>query len=108
MSFDLFMLFRETLFIVIAVPLFYFSCSTLLRLRRRRLASSRIFLRGERLLKASKSLLASSIFGVMGAAALLMWSIAPLEVYRVLAGCSLIVFLALLLHFTALFRRILK
>ncbi|OYT44129.1 hypothetical protein B6U84_04745 [Candidatus Bathyarchaeota archaeon ex4484_40] len=108
MDLDLFMLIRETAFIIIAVPLFYLSVDSLLRLRKRKLASSRIFLRGKLLLKASRSLVLSTPFGLIGAVALLFWSMNPLEVYRVTAGCSLIVFLTLILYFTYCFRNVLK
>jgi len=108
MDLDLFMLIRETAFIIIAVPLFYLSVDSLLRLRKRKLASSRIFLRGKLLLKASRSLVLSTLFGLIGAVALLFWSMNPLEVYRVTAGCSLIVFLTLILYFTYCFRNVLK
>jgi len=60
---DLFMLFRETIFFVIGIPAIYLTLRSILFLRRGAIASSRIFLRREMMIKASRLLLSSSIIG---------------------------------------------
>ena len=108
MDLDIFMLIRETLFMIIVIPLFYLSVDVLFRLKKGRVASSRIFLKGAILFKASRLLAFSSLFGLFGSATLFLWSLTSLEEFRILTGCSLIIFLALLLYFIYLLREILK
>jgi len=94
---DLFMFFRETVLFVIGIPAIYLTLRSILFLRRGSITSSRIFLRREMVIKASRFLLSSSMIGVLGAVQVYVWSITGLDILRVSGGLFLIGMVVLIL-----------
>ena len=105
---DLFMLFRETIFFVIGIPAIYLTLRSILFLRRGAIASSRIFLRREMMIKASRFLLLSSIIGVLGAGQAYVWSITGLDILRISGGLFLIGMAILILLYLRLLNHVLR
>jgi len=105
---DLFMFLRETMFLVIGVPAIYLTLRSILFLRRGSIASSRIFLRREMMIKASRFLLLSSIIGVLGAAQVYVWSITGLDILRVSGGLFLIGMAVLILLYLRFLNHVLR
>ena len=105
---DLFMLFRETMFFLIGIPAIYLTLRSILFLRRGSIASSRIFLRREMMIKASRFLLLSSIIGVLGAGQVYVWSIMGLDILRMSGGLFLIGMAALILLYLLFLNRVLR
>ena len=85
---DLFMLFRETIFFVIGIPAIYLTLRSILFLRRGAIASSRIFLRREMMIKASRFLLLSSIIGFLEQAKPMYGALPDSTSSGYLEGCS--------------------
>ena len=82
---------------MIGIPAIYLTLRSILFLRRGSIASSRIFLRREMMIKASRFLLLSSIIGVLGAVQVYVWSITGLDILRISGGLFLIGMAALIL-----------
>ena len=105
---DLFMLFRESMFFVIGIPAIYLTLRSILFLRRGSIASSRIFLRREMMIKASRFLLLSSTIGVLGAGQAYIWSITGLDILRISGGLFLIGMAALIFLYLLFLNRVLR
>ena len=102
------MLFRETIFFVIGIPAIYLTLRSILFLRRGAIASSRIFLRREMMIEASRLLLSSSIIGVLGAVQVYVWSITRLDILRISGGLFLVGMAALILLYLRLLNHVLR
>ena len=100
------MLVRESIFMVIAVFVLWLSIDSLRGLKKSRVAASRIFLRDEEVLKAFKSLLTGAVFAVLGSITLFLWSIARLEILRLVTAIFLIFFASFILSFCYSLRRV--
>ena len=105
---DLFMLFRETMFFVIGIPAIYLTLRSILFLKRGSIASSRIFLRREMMIKASRFLLLSAIIGVLGAVQVYVWSITGLDILRMSGGLFLIGMAASILLYLLFLNHVLR
>lgn len=97
MSIDLLMLLRETIFLLLAIPMIVFSFKCLIRLRVMKVAASRIFLGEEDVRAAFRNLFFASIFAFPASITLFLWSIFRLELFRLITAILFIMFLVFIL-----------
>ena len=107
MNIDLLMLLRETIFLLLAIPMIVFSFKCLMELRRREVAASRIFLREEEVLAAFRDLFLASIFALPASVTLFLWSILRLELFRLITAILFIIFIAIILISSYRLRKVL-
>ena len=96
------------MFFVIGIPAIYLTLRSILFLRRGSIASSRIFLRREMMIKASRFLLLSAIIGVLGAVQVYVWSITGLDILRMSGGLFLIGMAASILLYLLFLNHVLR
>ena len=97
MNIDLLMLLRETIFLLLAIPMIVFSFKCLIELRRRKIAASRIFLKEEEVSAAFRNLFLASISAFPASITLFLWSILRLELLRLITAILFIIFIAFIL-----------
>ena len=97
MNIDLLMLLRETIFLLLAIPMIVFSFKCLIELRRRKIAASRIFLKEEEVSAAFRNLFLASISAFPASITLFLWSIFRLELLRLITAILFIIFIAFIL-----------
>ena len=97
MNIDLLMLLRETMFLLLAIPMIVFSFKCLIELRRRKIAASRIFLKEEEVSAAFRNLFLASISAFPASITLFLWSIFRLELLRLITAILFIIFIAFIL-----------
>lgn len=97
MNTDLLMLLRETIFLLLAIPMIVFSSKCLIELRRRKVAASRIFLKEEEVSTAFRNLFFASIFAFPASITLFLWSIFRLELLRLITAILFIIFITFIL-----------
>jgi len=97
MNIDLLMLLRETIFLLLAIPMIVFSFKCLIELRRRKIAASRIFLKEEEVSTAFRNLFLASISAFPASITLFLWSIFRLELLRLITAILFIIFIAFIL-----------
>ena len=107
MSLDLLMLLRETIFLLLAIPMIVFSFKCLIGLRKEKVAASRIFLREEEMSAAFRNLFFASIFSLPASITLFLWSIFRLELLRLLTAILLTIFIVFILLSSYRLRRVL-
>ena len=100
--------FFESMFFVIGIPVIYLTLRSILFLRRDSIASSRIFLRREMMIKASRFLLLSAIIGVLRSGQVYVWSITGLDILRMSGGLFLIGMAALIFLYLLFLNRVLR
>ena len=108
MALDLLMLVREAVFLVFAIPMIFFSAECLIRLKKGRVAASRIFLRRGHLILSVRSLLIASMFSIPASISLFLWSVYRLEAYRLSAAIFFILFAAFIFISVSRLRLVLK
>ena len=91
------MLLRETIFLLLAIPMIVFSFKCLIELRRRKIAASRIFLKEEEVSAAFRNLFLASISAFPASITLFLWSIFRLELLRLITAILFIIFIAFIL-----------
>ena len=106
MNVDLLMLLRETIFLLLAIPMIVFSFKCLVELRRGNVAASRIFLR-EEVSAAFRNLFLASTLALPASITLLLWSIFKLELLRLITAVLFIVFIAFILISSYRLRKVL-
>jgi len=107
MSLDLLMLLRETIFLLLAIPMTVFSFKCLMGLRKGKVAASRIFLREEEVSAAFRNLFFASIFALPASIILFLWSIFRLELLRLLTAILFTIFIVFILISSYKLRRVL-
>ena len=100
---DVFMAFRETIFILLGVPTFIYGIKILLKLKNPNIVSTRIFLRGKAFLGVLRDLFYASIFGFAASLFLFGWWFTNSDLFRVPAGIS---FIALIYEFLSAFKKL--
>ena len=101
------MLLRETIFLLLAIPMIVFSLKCLMELRRRRVAASRIFLREEEVMAAFRNLFFASISAFPASITLFLWSIFRLELLRLITAILFIMFIVFILISSYKLRKVL-
>jgi len=107
MSLDLLMLLRETIFLLLAIPMIVFSFKCLMELRKEKVAASRIFLREEEVSAAFRNLFFASIFALPASITLFLWSIFRLELLRLITAILLTIFIVFILLSSYKLRKVL-
>ena len=107
MNVDLLMLLRETIFLLLAIPMIVFSFKCLMELRRGKVAASRIFLREEEISAAFRNLFLASTLALPASIILFLWSILKLELLRLITAILFIVFIAFILISSYRLRKVL-
>jgi len=107
MSLDLLMLLRETIFLLLAIPMIVFSFRCLMELRKEKVAASRIFLREEEVSAAFRNLFFASIFALPASITLFLWSIFRLELLRLITAILLTIFIVFILLSSYKLRKVL-
>jgi len=104
---DVFMVLRETAFIILSIPTLFYGVRTIRGLMRVDVASGRIFLRIKGFMTILRLILCLSLFGLGVGVFLYFWSITGMDVFRIAGGCSAIATLASLLAILYRFSKLL-
>jgi len=94
---DYFMAFRETVYVLLGLPILFYGVRILLKLGNVDVSSSRLFLRGDRFLRFLGDLFFFSLLGLIFAILLYLWWLTNLEVFRISGGLISILALTFLL-----------
>ena len=99
---------RATVLTTTGVPILVLLFKILKLLRNREVASSRIFLRGDRFQKVTIAFALSSFAGLFGAVILFFWSFSGADVLVALAACQFIALILLMYYAVYVFYTILR